>query len=385
MLDPSKVSEVAANEMLSRVRQRFSMKPRVALAGFGKSGKSSLFNALYGERVASVSMKTDETVEAQTRERFGIDFTDTPGFGTGRFSLDKVTELGVFDQQHVVIHVLNGTTAISDEDVRLHEAIERSSSRRLTVVNKVDLLDDRELSEVAQSMSDKLGLSPDRFLFVSARRGTNVPELVEHIAFLLPEAMQDAFIGQQRAGLRIKERRVRALVYSKATVCGAIGLVPIPVADLFVLTPIQLGMVAAIGYFHGVEVTRERAFDLTTTVGAGLGLRETARQLIKLVPGWGCAISAAVAFAGTVALGEAANFWFKHRMKASPTDLREVFERTAARAKTEFQAREAKATWLSTRLARLRRDLESGLIDTQEYELRVAELSSEAPEENGDA
>ena len=39
-------------------------------------------------------------------------------------------------------------------------------------------------------------------------------------------------------------------------------------------------------------------------MGAGVGLREAARQLVKLVPGYGLVVSAGIAFAGTVALGE---------------------------------------------------------------------------------
>ena len=92
-------------------------------------------------------------------------------------------------------------------------------------------------------------------MLVSAKRGTGVDELVQRIADLLPAALQDAFIAQQRADSKLKEKRIRALIYSKASVCAAVALAPIPVADILVLTPIQMAMVATIGYFHGVEVT----------------------------------------------------------------------------------------------------------------------------------
>lgn len=59
------------------------------IAGFGKAGKSSLFNAIYGENVAKVSMHTDETDKAQTQERFGIDFTDMPGIGIGKSCVNQ--------------------------------------------------------------------------------------------------------------------------------------------------------------------------------------------------------------------------------------------------------------------------------------------------------
>jgi uncharacterized protein (DUF697 family) len=175
-------------------------------------------------------------------------------------------------------------------------------------------------------------------MMVSAKRGTGITELVERIAELLPAALQDSFIAQQSADSALKEKRIRALIYSKAGICAAVALAPIPIADIIVLTPIQMAMVATIGHFHGVEVTPERATELMGVMGAGVGFREAARQLVKLVPGYGMAVSASIAFAGTVALGEAANVWFKRRMKVDAAELRALFVRSASKAKVEFEA-----------------------------------------------
>src|SRR5450432_1987812 len=130
------------DEIVAYVQKRFSTKPKVAFAGFGNSGKSSLLNAIYGAEIARVSMRTDETTEAQVAERFGIDFTDTPGVGTGRFSLDGVLEQGLLAGQHIIIHVLNGASAISSEDEKLQRLARGASARNITVVNKIDLLDE---------------------------------------------------------------------------------------------------------------------------------------------------------------------------------------------------------------------------------------------------
>src|SRR5262249_22322367 len=135
------------DEIVAHVQKRFAAKPKVAFAGFGNSGKSSLLNAIYGSEVARVSMRTDETQGPQIAERFGIDFTDTPGVGTGKFSLENVLDLGVLAGQHIIIHVLNGASAISAEDEKLQRAVRGASARSITVVNKVDLLDTREQRE----------------------------------------------------------------------------------------------------------------------------------------------------------------------------------------------------------------------------------------------
>ena len=363
----SSVGDGSIDEALNRVRRKFEMTPKVAIAGFGNAGKSSLFNAIYGEHKAAVSMRTDETKETQTESRFGIDFTDTPGIGTGKFSLEKVEQMAVFDRQHVVIHVLNGATAISEEDEQLHELIERSKARRVTVVNKMDILDDRERSEFAESMGEKLGLFEQDFLFVSAKRQINIDQLVGHIADILPDAMQDAFIGQQKADIKLKEKRVRTLVYSNATICAGVALTPIPIADIAVITPIQIAMVAAIGYFHGVAVSKERALELLGVLGAGYGLREAARQLVKLIPGVGSVVSAAVAFAGTVALGETANLWFKRQMKVPVEELRDVFKKTAENARKEYDQHKDSAEAAGAEVAELDRKRKAGILSEEQF------------------
>jgi len=376
------VGEQSIQEALSSVRRRFETTPRVAVAGFGNAGKSRLFNAIYGQERAAVSMRTDETREPQTEKRFGIEFTDTPGIGTGRFSLDHVSDTGLLDRQHVVIHVLNGAAAISEEDERLHDLIERSTARRVTVVNKVDLLDADERAEFTESVAERLGLFERDFLFVSAKRGTNVDRLVRQIAAVLPDAMQDAFVAQQHADLELKAMRVRALVYGKAAVCAGVALTPVPVADIVVITPIQMAMVAAIGFFYGVAVTRDRVAALTAVLGAGFGLREAARQLLKLVPGAGPVVSASIAFAGTVALGEAAKLWFEHRMKVPAEELREVFEHTARSARQEYEAHRTQAEAASTQVAALRRRHEDGDLDDDELASLLADLlQSDEPTE----
>ena len=373
------------DEIVDFVQKKFATKPKVAFAGFGNSGKSSLLNAIYGANVARVSMRTDETQTAQTAERFGIDFTDTPGVGTGKFSLDDVLASGALDGQHIVIHVLNGASAISAEDEKLQRALLGVATRSLTVVNKIDLLDDDEQRQFLDSVHEKLGLHAGEVLLVSAKRGTGMAALVQRISELLPTALQDAFIAQQQADVAMKDRRVRTLIYSKAGVCAAVALAPIPMADILILTPIQMAMVATIGHFHGIEVTAERATELMGVMGAGVGLREAARQLVKMVPGYGSAVSAGIAFAGTVALGEAANVWFKRQMKVDVADLKELFTRTALRAKEEYALQHAKRDkpdaekdgaegGKEARIALLERERELGAISQAEFERAVAAI-----------
>jgi uncharacterized protein (DUF697 family) len=58
---------------------------------------------------------------------------------------------------------------------------------------------------------------------------------------------------------------------------------------------------------YGLELDpRERLPEILAVVGAGLGLRTVARELLDVVPVAGWAVKGGIAYAGTRALGEAA-------------------------------------------------------------------------------
>ncbi len=186
--------------------------------------------------------------------------------------------------------------------------------------------------------------------------------------------MRDAFIAQQSADLAMKEARIRAVIYSKAAICGATAAVPIPIADILIITPIQVALIVTIGFFYGVDLSKERALELIATLGAGMGLREAARQLVKLIPGYGQVVSASVAFAGTVALGESANVWFKHKMRIDAEELHTVFQQAAERARLEYEEYAQHQKALESQVADLRKQLADGNITQEAFERQLAEL-----------
>jgi uncharacterized protein len=104
------------------------------------------------------------------------------------------------------------------------------------------------------------------------------------------------------------------LVKSTTAVCTAIGAQPIPLADLPILTTLQLIMVSGIMYVSGRERSLRAATEfvgaLGANVGAGMLLREGTRAVLKFFPGWGNVVCGMVAGAGTYAIGRAATVFF---------------------------------------------------------------------------
>jgi len=117
------------------------------------------------------------------------------------------------------------------------------------------------------------------------------------------------------SGDREAQREIaNILIKSTSAICTAVGAQPIPLADLPVLTTLQLVMVSGIMYLSGRERSLRAATEfvgaLGANVGAGMLLREGARALLKFFPGWGNVVCGMVAGAGTYAIGHAASAYF---------------------------------------------------------------------------
>ncbi len=106
----------------------------------------------------------------------------------------------------------------------------------------------------------------------------------------------------------------QVVVKSTSAICTAIGAQPIPLADLPILTTLQLVMVSGVMYVSGRERSLRAATEfvgaLGVNVGAGMLLREGARAALKFFPGWGNVLCGMVAGAGTYAIGKAAMVYF---------------------------------------------------------------------------
>ena len=106
----------------------------------------------------------------------------------------------------------------------------------------------------------------------------------------------------------------QVLVKSTTAICTAIGAQPIPLADMPILTTLQLVMVSGIMYISGRERSMRAATEFVGALGANVGigmlLREGTRAILRFFPGWGNVVCGMVAGAGTYAMGRAAIAFF---------------------------------------------------------------------------
>jgi GTP-binding protein Era len=164
----------------------------VALAGRPNAGKSTLVNALVGEKVAIVSDKPQTTRREIRGVATGSDWqlvlVDLPGVQRPR---DVLTERMQARVEHAladsdaVLFLVNGEQEVGPGDRFIAEAIRKARVPAVTALNKVDRLDESRTIAALSSAAD-LGVEGDVFP-ISALTGDGLPELVEHLVSLLPE------------------------------------------------------------------------------------------------------------------------------------------------------------------------------------------------------
>jgi uncharacterized protein (DUF697 family) len=147
----------------------------------------------------------------------------------------------------------------------------------------------------------------------------------------IPDEGRGAFVRIARVRTLQEELAIN-LTKAVAAVCAGIAVVPIPFADMIPITTLQATLIAGIAWIAGrpldLTTAGEFATGLGINVGVGFAFREGFRAVIKYVfPGGGSAVSGAVAFTGTMAVGAAARAYFirgetmekaKKEMKRTP-------------------------------------------------------------------
>ena len=165
----------------------------VALAGRPNAGKSTLVNAIVGEKVAIVSDKPQTTRRAirgvAAGEGWQLVLVDLPGVQRPRDALTermagRVTrELAEADAALVVLNGEEGVGGPGDRFIA--NALSGSPVPIVLAVNKMDRLDRARAAAALAAASE---LVPGAEVFpLSARTGEGVGELVRHLASLLPE------------------------------------------------------------------------------------------------------------------------------------------------------------------------------------------------------
>ena len=165
----------------------------VAILGAPNAGKSTLVNALVGQKVAIVSPKAQTTrarlMGIALHNEAQIMLVDTPGIFAPNRRIDramvKAAWEGADDADRLVL-VIDAAAKVGARVEQMIEGVENRPEPRILVLNKVDIAKKDDLLVLAARLSERL--KPEAVFMISATTGDGVEEVKSHLAAAMPES-----------------------------------------------------------------------------------------------------------------------------------------------------------------------------------------------------
>lgn len=159
----------------------------VSMLGRTNVGKSSIINALVGEKVAAVANKTQTTRTAiraiVNRPNSQIIFVDTPGIHKPKSKLGNVmveTAFGASLDVDIIVFVIDATSEeIGRGDRIILDKIIESKKKCILVINKIDLVDKAQIAKLIELYSNEYNFQA--VIPISVTKNKNLDVLLDEI------------------------------------------------------------------------------------------------------------------------------------------------------------------------------------------------------------
>jgi GTP-binding protein Era len=273
----------------------------VSIIGRPNVGKSTLLNAILGEKIVITSDKPQTTrnrIQGIHNIPSGqIVFIDTPGIHTGRSRLNKSmvdVARSAISGVDLLLLVVEATSA-ADADF-VHDILKRVTIPVLLVINKIDLLSDK--NQVLKKIADWAALHPFKEIVpISAGRNDGVEHLVSIISGYLPEGeamfpddiltdMPEKFIVAEMIREKVFRLTRDEIPYSTAVVVESFierenGVIVISAA-IMLERATQKGIVIG----HNGEMLKKIGSQARADIERMLGTRIFLELFVKVVENW---------------------------------------------------------------------------------------------------
>lgn len=370
-----------------------SRPPRLYVFGRSGAGKSSLINALAGKEVADIGDHEPETVKSEpynipfSEQYASWDVVDSRGLfesvpADGDVPVDTVDFMKEDLEEYrpdILIHVMSpGQLRAGKDDFETIEQLrsefgelfppillcenkidekipqgekiqpDESASQAGSIKKSLDFahraLQEQSSTEFSKSplkqnqpfygyqfdSEDYIGIVPT-YLYQEPYWNDNT--LAELIGDFLPEEAKLQYAQAQRQRRENLMRDLSKNVTSKfAKIAGGVGALPSPVADIAVLSSMQIALIWLIGRFScrnmGEKALQDYLGAAGVSIGAGAGARKLARAGIQLIPGLGSVVSGAIAYGTTWGIGRSAEaYFFDDEVKSPDSMVKESIQR----------------------------------------------------------
>ena len=164
----------------------------VAVIGAPNAGKSTLVNALVGQKVAIVSPKAQTTrarlMGIAIHEQSQILLVDTPGIFEPKRRLDRAmvaAAWGGAGDADLVLLVIDAATGLNREVEKIVAGLEEREQPLWIALNKVDIIKKPKLLGLAMQLTERL--KPEKVFMISAAQGEGVGDLKADLSGAMPE------------------------------------------------------------------------------------------------------------------------------------------------------------------------------------------------------
>ena len=329
----------AAQKIMDEIKENYSSLTTLNVVVIGKTGvgKSTLINSVFGENVAEVGLGRPVTQSIRKLEKEGTPLAiyDTPGLELqGDNLLEQVTNLineGIQSEDvnqaiHCIWYCINtASSRVEPTEMNFLRKLGENTKRcNVPVILVLTQAFSKKKTEEMVTALRKENLPVRQVVPVLAQdyeisedypkiKAFGIDKLVELMSELLPDTVRDTFIALQIASIDLKRKRARAAVTAAAGAAALTGASPIPFSDAAILVPTQVSMLAGITAIFGLPIEKAALTSIVSatigTAGATVLGKTVVSNLIKMIPGAGTIVGAAIsgttAAALTGALGEA--------------------------------------------------------------------------------
>jgi GTPase len=164
----------------------------VAVIGAPNAGKSTLVNALVGQKVAIVSDKAQTTrarlMGIAIDDAAQILLVDTPGIFAPRRRLDRAMVAAAWtgaEDADLVLLVIDAAAAISAPVERIIAALGERRLPLFVALNKIDLVEKPKLLTLSAALAERL--DPQQLFMISATQSDGIIDLKHALAAAMPE------------------------------------------------------------------------------------------------------------------------------------------------------------------------------------------------------
>ena len=165
----------------------------VAVVGAPNAGKSTLVNALVGQKVAIVSAKAQTTrsrlMGIAVAGEAQILLVDTPGIFEPKRRLDRAMLAAAWsgaDDADLILLVVDSAAGVTREVEQAIAGLDKRRHPLFIALNKVDLVKKPQLLGLAAQLTERL--DPQQLFMISAAQGDGVPDLKAALAQAVPES-----------------------------------------------------------------------------------------------------------------------------------------------------------------------------------------------------